>query len=75
MLKLLPSRLWELYRRELCIRKPDQEALKNTKKCPFVRKGEYAKLIMRLREAGIVDLVHEKSTEISGLFGVAKDGG
>lgn len=39
------------------------------------KESQYAELILRLEEAGIIKVVRKKHTDIDKCFGVPKDGG
>lgn len=54
---------------------PDQEVLKKIRKRILVKEGEYAQLIQRLYDTGMVELVCKKAKEMNGLFGVQEDEG
>lgn len=76
MCALRPNRLKKLYSEKgACIRQPNAEVLDRMKESIMVKEGQYAQLILKLEEVGVVELVREKPIEINGLFGVPKDGG
>lgn len=70
MCELLKGGPCKLNNGDVCLKKPDREALKKTRECLLVERGQYAKLIQRLRNARITEPVCEKQTKINGLFGV-----
>lgn len=54
--------------------KPNADALSKTKRFLLVKNKNYAEFIVKLVNVGIVNLVHSKTEESIGMFGVPKDG-
>lgn len=74
MLKLLSGGIRELYSRKSCLEEPDQEELNKTRKYILVKEGEYAQLIQKLCDTGIVELFLDKPEKINGILDVVLDG-
>lgn len=72
MLNQLPGRLHELYSGKACIKQPNQEVLRKTRKCLLVGQGENAQLIQEIYDTGIVEPVRAEPIEINGFLASRK---
>lgn len=64
--KLLPGRFRDLFKGIVCVKVPDQKALRKARKSLLVKEGQYMQLIQKLYDTGIVEIFREKPEKSTG---------